>query len=72
MEAVERGDMEFAQQMVDEAARRAGYSADSGYQGTSAFNGAAPYNGYGWSKEERREHWDAGDFEGDWTLGGPD
>lgn len=69
MEAVERGDMEFAQQMVDEAARRAGYSADSGYQGTSAFNGAAPYSGYGWSKEERREHWDAGDFEGDWTLG---
>lgn len=69
MEAVERGDMGQAQAMVDEAAKRAGYSADSGYQGTSAFNGAAPFNGYGWSKEERREHWDAGDFEGDWTLG---
>ena len=69
MEAVERGDMEQAQAMVDEAAKRAGYSADSGYHGTSAFNGAAPCNGYGWSKEERREHWDAGDFEGDWTLG---
>ena len=69
MDAVERGDMEQAQAMVDEAAKRAGYSADSGYQGTSAFNGAAPHNGYGWSKEERREHWGAGDFEGDWTLG---
>lgn len=69
LEAVERGDIEKAQTMVNEAAGRAGYSADSEYQGTSAFNGAAPYNGYGWSKEERKEHWDRGDFEGDWTLG---
>lgn len=69
LEAVERGDMETAQRMVNEAAERAGYNADSDYQGTSAFNGAAPYNGYGWSKEERRELWDKGEFEGDWTLG---
>lgn len=69
LEAVERGDMETVQRMVNEAAERAGYNADSDYQGTSAFNGAAPYNGYGWSKEERRELWDKGEFEGDWTLG---
>ena len=69
LKAVEAGDMDSAQRMVEEAAERAGYSADSDYQGTSAFNGAAPFNGYGWSKEERRELWDKDEFEGDWTLG---
>ena len=68
--AVERGDMEEAQRIVDEAAERAGYSVGSDYQGTSAFNGAAPYgNGYFLTKEERKEAWDNGDFEGESTLG---
>ena len=69
LEAVECGDMELAQSMVNEAAKRAGYSDDSGYQGTSAFNGAAPFNGYGLSKDERRELWESRELEGDWTLG---
>ena len=68
--AIERGDMEEAQRIVDEAAERAGYSVGSDYQGTSAFNGAAPYgNGYFLTKEERKEAWDNGDFEGESTLG---
>ena len=47
LKAVENGDMEKAQKMVNEAAEAAGYSTDSSYQGTSAFNGSAPWgNGY--------------------------
>lgn len=70
LDAVTRGDMEAAQRMVDEAAERAGYSSKSEYQGTSAFNGAAPYgNGYFLSKEERKEAWDNGEYDGDQTLG---
>ena len=68
--AVERGDLEEAQRIVNEVAKRAGYSVSSDYQGTSAFNGAAPYgNGYFLTKEERKEAWDNGDFEGESTLG---
>lgn len=68
--AIERGDMEEAQRIVNEAAKRAGYSVSSDYQGTSAYNGAAPYgNGYFLTKEERKEAWDNGDFEGESTLG---
>ena len=70
LDAVNRGDMETAQRMVNEAAEAAGYSTDSSYQGTSAFNGAAPWgNGYFLTKEERKEAWDNGDFEGESTLG---
>ena len=69
-EALERGDMETAQRIVNEAAEKAGYTTDSGYQGTSAFNGAAPWgNGYFLTKEERKEAWDNDEFDGDQTLG---
>ena len=70
MKAVEDGDMEKAQKMVNEAAEAAGYSTDSSYQGTSAFNGAAPWgNAYFLTKEERKEAWDNGEFEGESSLG---
>ena len=70
LDAVNRGDMETAQRMVNEAAEAAGYSTDSSYQGTSAFNGSAPWgNGYFLTKEERKEAWDDGEFEGESTLG---
>lgn len=70
LKAVEDGNMEKAQKMVNEAADAAGYSTDSSYQGTSAFNGAAPWgNGYFLTKEERKEAWDNGEFEGESTLG---
>lgn len=68
--ALERGDIDTAQRIVNEAAERAGYAAGSGYQGTSAFNGAAPWgNGYFLTKEERKEAWDNDEFDGDQTLG---
>lgn len=70
LKAVENGDMEKAQKMVNEAAEAAGYSTDSGYQGTSAFNGSAPWgNGYFLTKEERKEAWDNDEYDGDQTLG---
>ncbi len=70
LKAVGDGDMEKAQKMVNEAAKSAGYSTDSSYQGTSAFNGAAPWgNGYFLTKDERKEAWDNGEFEGESTLG---
>lgn len=70
LKAVEDGNMEKAQKMVNEAADAAGYSTDSSYQGTSAFNGAAPFgNGYFLTKDERKEAWDNGEFEGESTLG---
>ena len=67
--AVKRGDMNAAQQMVNLAAERAGYSSSSSYQGTSAFNGAAPWgNGYFMSPAERKAAWDEGELDGDQTL----
>ena len=70
LEAVERGDMELAQRMVNEAAEAAGYSRDSSYQGTSAFNGTAPWgNAYFLTKEERKAAWDNDEYDGDQTLG---
>lgn len=70
LKAVGDGDMEKAQKMVNESAKSAGYSTGSSYQGTSAFNGAAPWgNGYFLTKEERKEAWDNGEFEGESTLG---
>ena len=70
LKAVEDGDMEKAQKMVNEAAEKAGYTSGSDYQGTSAFNGSAPFgNGYFLTKEERKEAWDNGDYDGDQTLG---
>lgn len=70
LKAVEDGNMEKAQKMVNEAADAAGYSTDSSYQGTSAFNGAAPWgNGYFLTKDERKEAWDNGEFDGESTLG---
>ena len=70
LKAVEDGDMEKAQKMVNEAAEAAGYSTDSSYQGTSAFNGSAPWgNGYFLTKEERKEAWDNDEYDGDQTLG---
>lgn len=70
LKAVEDGNMEKAQKMVNEAAEAAVYSTDSSYQGTSAFNGAAPWgNGYFLTKEERKEAWDNDEYDGDQTLG---
>ena len=70
LDAVNRGDIEKAQKMVNEAAEAAGYSTDSSYQGTSAFNGSAPWgNGYFLTKEERKEAWDNDEYDGDQTLG---
>ena len=69
MEAVKRGDMETAQKMLAEEAERKGYTTESDYQGTLAFNGAAPSsNAYYETKAERKEAWDNGDYEGDWSL----
>ena len=70
LDAVKKGDMEKAQRLVNKAAAVAGYSTDSSYQGTSAFNGSAPWgNGYFLTKEDRKEAWDNGEFEGESTLG---
>ena len=70
MDAVDKGDMETAQRMVNEAAEKAGYKIGSDYQGTSAYNGAAPWgNGYFLTREERKDAWDNGEFEGEQTLG---
>lgn len=70
LEAVKNNDLETAQKLVDEAAKKAGYNSNSDYQGTSAFNGSAPsQNGYFESKEERIEAWKNGDFEDTQTLG---
>ena len=70
LDAVERGDMETAQRMVNEAAEKAGYSSNSDYQGTSAFNGAAPYgNDFFQSKEERKKAWINDEWDGYSTLG---
>ena len=70
MKAVEAGDMETAQRMVNEAAKLAGYNSNSDYQGSLAFNGAAP-SGYAYydTKEERIEAWENGEYEDDQTLG---
>gem|GEM_PF-1460065 len=69
MEAVKRGDMATAQKMLAEEAERKGYTTESDYQGTLAFNGAAPSsNAYYETKAERKEAWDNGDYEGDWSL----
>ena len=70
LSAVERGDMATAQQMVMEAAKLAGYVSPIDYQGSLAFNGAAPMaNDYSETKEERKEAWDNGDYEGTMSLG---
>ena len=70
IKAKETGNWDAVQKMVNDAAEAAGYSADSSYQGTSAFNGSAPWgNGYFLTKEERKEAWDNGEYDGDQTLG---
>ena len=69
LDAVERGDMETAQRMVNEAAVQNGFVPNSEYQGSSAFNGAAPYgNGYFLTKEERKEAYENDEFDGDTSL----
>lgn len=68
--AIEAGDMETVQRLVNEQAERKGYVDNSDYQGTSAFNGAAPYrNGYFDTKEERLQAIEEGSFEDTQTLG---
>ena len=69
LDAVERGDMETAQRMVNEAAVKNGYVSNSEYQGTSAFNGTAPYgNGYFFTKEKRKEAYENDEFDGNTSL----
>lgn len=68
--AIEAGDMETVQRLVNEQAKRKGYVDNSDYQGTSAFNGAAPYrNGYYDTKEERLQAIEEESFEDTQTLG---
>ncbi len=70
MSAVERGDMEMAQRLVNEAAAEAGYSSDTSYQGSMHFNGAAPSsNAYFETKEERKQAWENDEWDGDQSLG---
>lgn len=69
LEAVQRGDMDTARRLVNEAAERNGYTSNSDYQGTSAFNGAAPYgNGYFFSREKRKEAYENDEFDGNTSL----
>lgn len=69
MAAVERGDMDAAQRMVNEVARKRGYLPGSDYQGAEAFNGVAPSsNAYFDTEDKRYEAWQNGDFEGDISL----
>ena len=68
-DAVERGDMEKAGEMLKEEAKRKGYSPESDYQGRSAFNGEAPCrSGYYETREEMEEALRNEDFEGDAPL----
>lgn len=70
MDAVKRGDMETAQRMVNDAAEKSGYNIPSDYQGSLAFNGAAPSkNAYFDTKEDRRDAWNNGEYEGEMSLG---
>lgn len=70
LDAVESGDMETAARIVRQAAEAAGYNASNAYQGSLAFNGAAPSrNDYFETREERKEAFDNGDFEGTYSLG---
>jgi len=62
--------MESASAMVKNAANRSVYYADSDYQGSLAFNGDAPSKNENYeSKEARKEAWDNGDYEGEFSLG---
>ena len=57
-------------EVLDEMKRRRGYDSDTSYQGSKAFNGAAPSrNAYFETKEERKQAFEDGDFEGDYSLG---
>lgn len=56
--------------LLDEMARRRGYTSSIDYQGSLAFNGAAPSrNAYFDTKEERKAAFEDGSFEGDYSLG---
>lgn len=69
MAAVKRGDMDAAQCMVNEVARKRGYLPGSDYQGSECFNGTAPgANAYFDTDDERYEAWENGDFEGTVSL----
>lgn len=69
-EAVKAGNIDKARAMLAEEAERKGYSKDSSYQGSLAFNGVAPSKNWNYTtKKERREAFDNGEFEGDFSLG---
>jgi hypothetical protein len=69
-EAVAAGDKEKIDAMLREEMRRKGYADNSDYQGSLAFNGAAPSsNAYFETREERKEAFDNGELEGDFSLG---
>ncbi len=68
--AVEQGDWDKVDTMLREEARLRGYSPDTSYQGSIAFNGAAPSkNVYFDTREQRKQAFNNGDFEGDYSLG---
>ena len=69
-EAVAAGDKEKIDAMLREEMRRKGYADNSDYQGSLSFNGAAPSsNAYFETREERKEAFDNGEPEGDFSLG---
>ena len=69
-DAVAAGDMEKVDAMLREEARRKGYDESSDYQGTTAFNGTAPAkNDYFDTKEERRNAFEDGEYDGTASLG---
>ena len=68
-DAVERGDMDTARQMLLDEAGRKGYYTDSSYQWTSAFNGVAPSDpGFYKTHEEKIAAFEDGEHEGEWSL----
>lgn len=69
-DAVAAGDKEKVDAMLREEAARKGYDENSDYQGTTAFNGSAPSkNDYFDTKEERKEAFENGNYDGTASLG---
>lgn len=69
-DAVAAGDKEKVDAMLREEAARKSYDENSDYQGTTAFNGSAPSkNDYFDTKEERKEAFENGNYDGTASLG---
>lgn len=67
--AVESGDMATSKRLLEDEAKRKGYSDTSEYQGTSAFNGAAPSRNEEYESEaEKHEAIVSREYEGDVSM----